>query len=125
MEGLRDIKDIVVIHEYSLWMFLSSIVAFLLVAWILYYLYKNRRKRRKKFTKRELALKRLKEIDFENTKDAVYIFSVDGALFTNEENIDKFRDIEQRLQKYKYQKDIPPLGIKDREMIKEFIKGIK
>ncbi len=125
MEGLRDIKDVVEIHEYSLWIFLSLVAAVLLATWILYYFYKNRRKRRKKPTKRELALKRLKEIDFDDTKGAVYTFSVDGDIFLNEENRDKFKEIENILQRYKYQKDAPKLQKSEKEMIKEFIKGLK
>lgn len=125
MEGLRDIKDIVEIHEYSFWIFLSLIIAGLLLTWTVYYLYKNRRKRRKKPTKRALALKRLKEIDFDDTKSAVYGFSVDGNIFVTEENMDMFKEIEQRLEKYKYQKDTQKLEAKDKEMITEFIKGLK
>ncbi len=125
MEGLRDIKDIVEIHEYSFWIFLSLVITGLLLAWTVYYLYKNRRKRRKKPTKRELALKRLKEIDFNDTKSAVYRFSVDGNIFVNEENMNKFKEIEQQLKRYKYQKDTPKLEEAEKEMIKEFIKGLK
>jgi len=125
VEGLRDIKSVVEIHEYSFFIFLSLIIATLLLVWIFYYFYKNRRKRRKKPTKRELALKRLKEIDFDDTKSAIYTFSVDGDLFVDATNQTEFQEIEKLLQKYKYQKETSTLDKKVKEMMIEFIRGLK
>ena len=125
MEGLKDIKDIVEIHEYSFWLFLSLILAGLLLSLALYYLYKNKRKRKKRINKRELALTRLKEINFDDTKSAVYTFTVDGNLFVDENNLDKFKKIEQCLERYKYQKDTPKIEETEIEMMKEFIKALK
>jgi len=125
LQGLRDIKDIVEVHEESLLIFIGVIILFLIVLFFAYYLYKNRRIRRKKPTKRELALKRVKNINFDDVKNAVYTFSVDGFLFTDENNIDKFKKIEKELEKYKYQKDVPSLDENLKKMMQEFIKELK
>ena len=125
MQGLRDIKDIVEVHEHSLETLIAVVVITLLLLAVIFYLYKNRRKRRKKPTKRELALKRLQNIDFDDVKSAVYTFSVDGFGFTNEENIDEFKKIEKLLESYKYKKAVPALDEKTEEMMKSFIKGLK
>jgi hypothetical protein len=125
VDGLRDIKDIVEVTEYSFETLIAVIVFSLILFAIFVYLYKNRRIRRKKPTKKELALKRLKSIDFDDVKSAVYSFSVDGFLFTDDSNIDEFKKIEDKLKGYKYQKDIPLLENSTKEMMREFIKGLK
>jgi hypothetical protein len=125
VDGLRDKKDIVEVTEYSFETLIAVIVFSLILFAIFVYLYKNRRIRRKKPTKKELALKRLKSIDFDDVKSAVYSFSVDGFLFTDDSNIDEFKKIEDKLKGYKYQKDIPLLENSTKEMMREFIKGLK
>ena len=125
MEGLRDIKGIVTVHEYSFETLLAIIITTIIVLSILFYLYKNRRKRGKKLNKYELALKNLKNIDFDDVKKTVYTFSVDGFLHTDEKNIDEFKKIEDELLKYKYQKEVPSIDEALKIRIENFIKGLK
>jgi flagellar biosynthesis/type III secretory pathway M-ring protein FliF/YscJ len=125
LQGLRDIKDIVEVHDQSLTVFIAVVILFLILSIFSYYLYKNRRIRRKKPTKRELALQRLKSMDFDDVKSSVYTFSVDGFLFTNENNIDRFKTIEKELQKYKYKKTVPTLDKDLKKMMQEFIRELK
>ncbi len=125
MQELRDIKDIVEVHEHSLETLIAVVFITLLIFGLLFYLYKNRRIRRKKPTKRELALKRLQNIDFDDVKSAVYTFSVDGSIFTDQENIDQFKKIDALLERYKYQKDVPNIDESTKEMMKQFIRKLK
>ena len=102
-----------------------SFITFLLILIVVAYLYKNRITKTKQPSKKQLALKRLKGLDFTNTKDVVYSFSLDGYIFVNESNQEKFNQIEKELEQYKYKKDIQPLEQNIITQIKEFIKGIK
>ncbi len=124
MDELRDIKDIVEVNEYSLEILLLLISLTILLIMLSTYLYKNRKKVRKKPTKREVAKESLKSIDYRDIKDSVYRFSQDGALFIDDKNRALFQEIEEELQKYKYKKDVPAL---DRDLIEKmqiFIKEI-
>ena len=125
MEQLRDIKDIVEVHEHSLETLIGITVLSLVILGVLFYLYKNRRKRRKRLTSKEIALNNLKSIDYSNPKEVAYRFTTDGFLFVNENNEKEYRDIEKELLVYKYKKDVPSLekGLENR--IKEFIKELK
>ncbi len=125
MEGLRDIKGIVEVNEYSFEILLAVIMISIIVLAVLFYLFKNRRKRRVKLSKKEIALKNLKNIDFDDIKNTVYTFSIDGYLWVDEKNIDEFKSIEEKLIKYKYQKKIPSIDEALKQKIKEFVKGIK
>ena len=125
MEQLRDIKDIVEVHEHSLETLIGVVVLSLLVLGVLFYLYKNRRKRRKKLTPREIALHSLKSIDYTNPKEVAYRFTTNGFIFIDENNEKEYRDIEQKLLPYKYKKDVPQIDEGLAERIKEFIKELK
>jgi len=125
MDNLRDIKPIIEVVDYSFYYFLA--IVFIIILIIIFGLYKyfTRIKKTKKPTQQEMALQRLKKLDFNDTKNVAYRFSIDGFLFVNEENKDKFQDIEKRLQKYKYKKDVDNLSSELKVEIKDFIKGLK
>ena len=125
MEQLRDIKDIVEVHEHSLETLIGIIILSLLVIGIILYLYKNRRRRRKRLSPKEIALNSLKSIDYDNPKDVAYRFTTNGFLFINENNQKEYKDIEKELLIYKYKKDVPQVdkGLENR--IKMFIKELK
>jgi hypothetical protein len=125
MEQLRDIKDIVEVHEHSLETLIGIVILSLLVIGIILYLYKNRRRRRKRLSPKEIALNSLKSIDYDNPKDVAYRFTTNGFLFINENNQKEYKDIEKELLVYKYKKDVPQVdkGLENR--IKMFIKELK
>jgi len=125
MEGLRDIKGVVEISEPSLWWFLALLFLVILSFGVAFYLFKNRRKRRKKPTPKELALKALKVLDFSNTKEVVYTFLEEGRLFVNEKNQEEFNSIAKALEPYKYRREVPPLDEGLKRRIEQFIKGAK
>jgi len=125
VEGLRDIKGIVEVHEYSLQILVGAIMIGLLVLGLLFYLFKNRRKRGVKLSKKEMALERLKDIDFSDTKNVVYTFSVEGALFKDENNASAFEDIEKALTPYKYKQEVPEIEEALKEKIKAFVRSLR
>ncbi len=125
MEGLRDIKGVVEISEPSLYFFIATVLLTLLALFGAIYFFKNRRKRRKKPTPKELALKALKGLDFSNTKEVVYTFLEEGRLFVNEKNQEEFKSIAKALEPYKYRREVPPLDEGLKRRIEQFIKGAK
>ena len=125
MEELKDIKDIVEVHEHSFIIFLGIIIIALCLLGIALYLFKNRRKRRKQPTEKESALIKLKNLDYSNTKEVVYTFEEQSLVLLNEKNREVFHQIKKGLEIYKYKKEIPPLDEKIKEQIETFIKGLK
>jgi len=125
MKGLRDIKDVVAVHDSSLWIFLSLVLGVVLLLTLAIYLFKNRRIRKRRYTQKELAHDRLKSLDFSDTKDAVYTVCEDGEMFVDENNRGLFEDIVKKSEKYKYRRDISSLDEEIKEMMKRFIGGIK
>lgn len=125
MQGLKDIKGLVEVPDYSLWILLSIVIFVIFFIILIIYLYKNKRRRKKKLTFEQIARKNLKEIDFSNTKNTVYTFSENFQYFINEENKEVFKKLQKELEAYKYKKDIDELPSKLEENIKELIKEIK
>ena len=124
MEGLRDIKDIVEVQEYSFEILLSTALFSLILLFLIIYLLKNRGKKRKKLTQKEIALRDLQNINYKNTKEIVYTFSQNAHYFLTQENKKEFEIIEKKIEKYKYKRDIPKMQ-GEKELIQKFIKGIK
>ena len=125
MEELKDIKDIVEVHEYSFIMLTATIITALCLLALALYLFKNRRKRRKKPTKKQMALTKLRNLDYQNTKEVVYTFEAESQLFLNVKNQETYKHLQKELAIYKYKKEIPPLDEKIKEKIETFIKGLK
>ena len=125
MKGLRDIKDIVEDHDNCLLMLIFLIAGIVMLFVMAVYIYRHRRVRRKKPAPKELALQNLKNIDYDNAKEAAYTFSVDGYLWVDEENAKEFESIEKELLPYKYKKDTPQLDTAVKERMQRFIKELK
>lgn len=128
LEKLREIKGIVEVHESSLENLITSvallILGILVVGGLLYF-YKNRRRRRKRLSPKEVALERLRNINYKDSKEVAYTFSTDGYLWVNENREEEFRDIEKELIAYKYKKEIPELTDELKARVKKFIEEIK
>ena len=122
MEQLKDIKDIVEVPEYSFEILLTIIILTLTILAVAIYLYKNRRK---KLSRKEIALNSLKSIDYTNSKDVAYRFTLDGAVLIDKEHQNVFDNLVEELERYKYKKDVPPLDKSLEHRVKEFIKELK
>ncbi len=124
MEKLKDIKDIVDVVDYSLYYLIGSLLFFLICLVLLWYYFKKP-KRRKKPTLREIALKNLKSIDYEDEKSMAYIFTLNIDEFINENNKEKIDNALKILEEYKYRKNISKASSDLKQNIKEIIKEIK
>jgi len=125
LEQLRDIKPIVMIPDYSLY-YLFALIAFVLVLIaIIIYKYKSKIRKTKQPSEKELLLEKLNNLDYTNTKEIAYSFSVDCKHFLDEQNQEKYDEIEKKLIQYKYKKEVEPLSKELEQNIKEFIKGLK
>ena len=125
MEELKDIKGIIEVPDYSLWILLSIIACVVFCLIILIYFFKNKRKKRKKPTLKQIAMKNLKEINFDDTKGAVYSFCENFQYFIDEKNKESFEQLQKELEIYKYKKEIEKLSDEQKNRIKNMIKEIK
>lgn len=123
MQELKDIRGLVDIPDYTV--YLWWLLALILVVFIVFLLLKFLKKPMYKITilsKKELAFKALKDLNFSDTKDVVYTFTQNFAYFDNSDEINEFV---KNLSIYKYKKDTPNLSSSDKEYIQNFIDGIK
>ena len=125
LEKLKDIKPIVEIVDYSLYFFIAIVVFIVLIILIGLYKYFTRITKTKQPSKRKILLKKLKNLDFKDSKNIAYTFSTDGYIFVTAKNQNQFNLIEKRLEQYKYKKDVEAISTDLKEDIKKFIKDIK
>ncbi len=124
MEKLRDIKGIVEVSDYSVYYLFAYIsLAVLLFVIIIYFL--TRQKRRRKPNKKEIALRNLRDIDYKNPKDIAYKFTLNIPFFTMDENQKEIKNLLEKLEIYKYKKDIPDIDVGLINSIKKIIGGLK
>jgi len=124
---LKDIKPIVDINDNSLLILIALIAAVLIVVGIVsYFLYKKYVIKQRRYKKSETyrAKEALKNLDYSNTKEAVYNFSKYAQYLANKSQQERLEAILQELEKYKFKKDIDNLSNIDKQKIKSFIKEI-
>lgn len=103
---IHDIKDIVEIPDYSIFIFyllvfLGLIIILLLIIFIIK-LFKNKKK-----NERKEYFKILKNIDYENPKDAAYTITKYSRLLSLNDREKKLSsELIEELEKYKYKKNI-------------------
>jgi len=118
LANLKDIKPLVEIPDYSLYLLIALIVVLsvilLLIAWRLFGYFKNRTNK----SKRERALKILESLDLEDTKVAAYAITRYGKyLATEDRTKDIYKNLIAKLEKHKYRKESTPF---ERESIDYF-----
>ncbi len=124
MEKLRDIKDIVEVSDYSIYYLFGYITLAILIFCVIIYLL-SRQKKRKKLTKKEMALQELKNIDYENSKDIAYKFTLNIPYFIDEKNKKEIEELLESLKMYKYKKDIPTMDKELKQRVKKMIGVVK
>ena len=105
---IHDIKSIVEVNEYSLYYLIGvSIVSVLVVGGLLYLTYKWLQKRNQ-YSQRKEHYKLLHSIDLSDTKKAAYAISLYGSTFKDdgERQTGMYKNITQRLDQFKYKKDV-------------------
>ncbi|MDD3323614.1 MAG: hypothetical protein PHN38_00625 [Sulfurospirillaceae bacterium] len=126
MEELRDIKGLVAIEDSSLLIFIALtcslvLLAFMFVRWLLKW-----RKRGQKHNQIAIAKDMLQNLDISNSKETSYKIGKWGRLLCaeNPEHIALFEKIFELTNSYKYQKEVPPFGEKEKNLIQEFVSKV-
>ncbi len=127
MEELRDIKGIVEVSDHSLWQLLGLVAGVIVLAALLFYFMKRKRRVKRRFlkTEAELARERIEAIDYDDPKSVAYTFIEDVSRFVPEQKRATYEEIVKALEPYKYKKEVPALDAALKEKIKAFIKEIK
>lgn len=111
---IKDIKPLVQIVDYSLYIYYGLIFLGVLLVGLGIYLFV----RLKQTNKQKEILYKLKSIDFKDAKkDAYTITALSKELVVDEQLEQKSQELNFLLQKYKYKKDVPPF---DDETMKKF-----
>ena len=105
---LHDIKPIVEIQEYSFYYLLALIAFVLIVLFVIVYFLYLWYKKRNEFNLRKHHLELLSGLDFSDTKNTAYAISSYGSTFKDDSlrHTEMFENITQRLQVYKYKKNV-------------------
>ena len=108
---LKDIKPLLEIHEYSFYYFLVLIVIGILillgVAYIVYKWFKNKQR----YNIRKEHFKLLNKINLKDSKKAAYAITLYGSTFKDDGSRQRemFHNLTQRLESFKYKKDVDKL----------------
>lgn len=118
MEELRDIRTLEEIPDISLYLFIIMILfGLLVVGGVLYMVYRYFRAKKRDLVRKEV-LKRLQEVDFEDSKEAAYKITKYARYLAVEERSQKiFEDLEAKLVQYKYIQNPPAF---DKETIAQY-----
>ncbi len=120
----KDIQESQVIQiDFTLY-FIVITLCILIFSIVLYFL---TRKKTIKLTKKDIMLKKLKDIDFQsmNTKKIVYDFTIYGKESLQDEDQNKFDKIQEKLKPYKYIQENKKLDIELINLMKQYIKSIE
>ncbi len=122
MEKLRDIRGLERIDDISFYIFLVTVtVALFVLVLIVMKLYRFYRAKRD-LDIRAKVLQRYKSVDFENPKKAAYEISKYGRYLADDERSQKiFKEMHERMQKYKYKKDVQKLSDEDMHYYEMFL----
>ena len=114
MDKLRDIKGLMVIDDYSLYIFISLVIGTIV---LLYLIIKFLVKFLRKNTPLKVAKKKLKALDLNNAKQSSYTITKYASYLMQEEDF-------SYLEKYKYKKESSDFSKEDRENIERFLKDV-
>jgi hypothetical protein len=105
---INDIKDIVEIPDYSIYIFIAiCIAAFIVIGLIIYFIYKYFSN--KKYNKNKEYFAILKSLDLNNTKHSAYMITKYGTLLAkNPREKRLISSLNSQLEQYKYKKDVKP-----------------
>jgi nitrogen fixation/metabolism regulation signal transduction histidine kinase len=113
VEELKDIKGLLHVEDYSLYIFIFIVVIFLV---LLYFIIKKIINYKRVVSPIKRAKKELKNLDLSDSKIASYKLTKYGKLLSNE-------DLEY-LEKYKYKKEIVEFSKEDLQEIKGFLNAV-
>lgn len=105
---LHDIKPIVEVQEYSIYLFIFLLVVALFLLLALGYILWRFVQKRSRYNKRAEDKKALESISFEDPKKAAYALTLYGATFSNDStrHTEMYQNLLGRLEQYKYKKRV-------------------
>ncbi len=113
MEELKDIKGLVGVEDYSLYVFIAVV---LLVLVVLYFVIKQILTYKRVISPLKVAKKELKKLDLSDSKTASYKLTKYAPLLSQESF--------EYLEKYKYKKEVTEFSGEDLEKIKGFLNAV-
>jgi len=119
-EELKDIKDLVEIPDISFIIFLFVVGLVVIIIGVLIYLFLKGRTK-KHITKKQTMFKELKSLKFDDAKNSAYVFTKNCYIFLDDTNEKRYQDICQKLEIYKYKKDVPLMDEDTKKQMIEFI----
>jgi len=114
VDQLRDIKGLMDINDYSLYIFIALVIGLLI---LLYVLVKYIVKFLRKNTPIKIAKKKLKAVDLNDTKQSAYTITKYAPFINQEEDF-------SYLEKYKYKKESLEFSQEDKENLEWFLKYV-
>lgn len=126
LQELKDIKPILDVPDSSIYLFFGLLSLFIIVLiWFFWLIYKSFF-RKKEPNLKALYFKRLKELNFDNSKEAAYEITKLGAIFCDEPNTKEvYEKLKAMLEVYKYKKSVPQMDEKVKMEFKHFLELIK
>lgn len=123
MIEINDIKPPVDVPDYSLYLFIALLFfALVIVIAFFYWIYKLFKKNN---TIEKQYLEELKNMDFDDTKDAAYLITKYIRVLAKDERQKKIStELINLLHEYKYKKDVKPLSAKVKAKLEIFIESV-
>ena len=125
MEELKDIKGFVEVPDSSFLYFmltLGGLMALLIGLVLLYLWFRKPKRRARRLSAKELAKRALKSIDFNDTKESVYLFSENIQIVEPENQ--ELDDFLKQLEIYKFKREVPTLAEEDKSKMQRYIKEL-
>ncbi len=121
---INDIKDLVIIPDYSFFIYTFLLIIATLAAIIILFLIIKKFLNRKK-TAYELAIINLKNIDLENSKTASYLITKYAKEVLNDDRSKKlYYELLESLENYKYKKEVSKFDKKTLEQFRRFMDSL-
>ena len=107
---LRDIKPLMEVHDTSIYFFSGLVILGVLIVGLIIYMIIKMFKKRGEINLKKHYLQRLREVELSDAKSAAYeITFCLHALEIEPKNVEMARNLIERLEKYKYKKEVTPL----------------
>ena len=119
---LKDIKNVefITVDFTPYFIGFGLFLLFVLFTYLIYFYIKNAKK---KPTKEQISKTYLKKMDFINdSKSIAYDFTIHSKICLNKKFEDEFNNIENKLKKYKYKKEVENIPLELIDDMKEYIK---
>ncbi len=114
IEQLKDIRELEAIPDISFYLFLAALIGVFILILSIFFMILGHYKNKKSEDLHKEVLKRIKSIDFSNSKKAAYKITRYGRFLAKDERSKKlFEQLLERLEKYKYTPNPPKFDDED------------